>query len=211
MECKTCGIFLPVNHQSRLKNYCGACANERARVAARKWYYKNKDKARQSHLAYRDKHREELIEYSRTYYQTNKKEQRLKQNAYYKANSKRLNKARAKSHREYEKIRRRTDINHRLRNYLRNRIGSAIRNYYKSGSAVRDLGCTIEHLKQYLESKFQPGMTWENHGKHGWHIDHIKPLSSFDLTDREQFLQACHYTNLQPLWAKDNLKKRDRF
>jgi hypothetical protein len=48
-------------------------------------------------------------------------------------------------------------------------------------------------------------MTWDNWTTDGWHIDHIKPLaSSFDLTDRKQFLEACHYTNLQPLWAKDN-------
>ena len=72
---------------------------------------------------------------------------------------------------------------------------------------MSDLGCTIPELKQYLESKFQEGMTWENWGVHGWHIDHIIPLSSFDLTCREQFLKVCHYTNLQPLWAKDNLSK----
>ena len=71
--------------------------------------------------------------------------------------------------------------------------------------------CKIEkrvaELRDYLESKFQPGMTWDNWTTNGWHIDHIKPLASFDLTDREQFLRACHYTNLQPLWAIDNLKK----
>jgi len=50
-------------------------------------------------------------------------------------------------------------------------------------------------------------ITWENHSRAGWHIDHIKPLISFDLIEREQFLEACHYTNLQPLWAKENLRK----
>ena len=73
------------------------------------------------------------------------------------------------------------------------------------------MGCSISELKDYLESKFQVGMTWENHSQTGWHIDHIKPLSHFDLSDRDQFLQACHYTNLQPLWAKDNLSKSDNY
>jgi hypothetical protein len=53
-------------------------------------------------------------------------------------------------------------------------------------------------------------MTWENWSKYGWHIDHIKPLSSFNLTDYEQLKMACHYTNLQPMWAKDNLIKSNK-
>jgi hypothetical protein len=53
-------------------------------------------------------------------------------------------------------------------------------------------------------------MTWDNYGMYGWHIDHINPLSSFDLSDRNQFLEACHYTNLQPLWAQDNLIKSNK-
>ena len=68
----------------------------------------------------------------------------------------------------------------------------------------------MEELKIYLESKFLPGMTWDNWSKDGWHIDHVVPLASFDLTNKEQFDKACHYTNLQPLWAKDNLSKSDR-
>lgn len=90
---------------------------------------------------------------------------------------------------------------------LRARITKAINRGQKSGSAVRDLGCSVEYLKAYLEGQFEPGMTWDNWAPDGWHIDHIRPLASFDLTDPEQFRQAVHYTNLQPLWAKDNLKK----
>ena len=73
------------------------------------------------------------------------------------------------------------------------------------------MGCSVEELKKYLESKFYPHsetgeiMSWENYGE--WHIDHRKPLKMFNLSKREELLKACHYTNLQPLWAKDNLIK----
>ena len=67
----------------------------------------------------------------------------------------------------------------------------------------------MQFFKDYIESLFQPGMTWENYGRRGWHLDHIIPLTHFDLTIRKQFLRACHYANLQPLWAKDNIKKSD--
>lgn len=83
----------------------------------------------------------------------------------------------------------------------------AVRSGAKAGSSVRDLGCSIEDFKNYIETKFVPGMDWENWSRDGWHLDHIRPLSSFDLTDRNQFLKAVHYTNFQPLWAKDNLSK----
>lgn len=104
-------------------------------------------------------------------------------------------------------------VKNRIRSCLRNRINRAIKYNYKSGSAIRDLGCSIEFLIYYLEQKFYKNpytgenMTWKNRGLYGWHIDHIIPLSSFNLMNRKQFLRACHYTNLQPLWAKENLLK----
>jgi hypothetical protein len=103
------------------------------------------------------------------------------------------------------------DIEFKMRDTLRSRLKHALKNNQKIGSAVRDLGCTIPELKSYLESKFLPGMSWGNWSLNGWHIDHIKPLSKFDLTDREQFLKACHYSNLQPMWANDNRSKRDHY
>ena len=100
----------------------------------------------------------------------------------------------------------------RLRLNLRNRLRGALRNGQKTGSAVADLGCTVEFLKQYLEERFQPGMAWTNygHGARKWNIDHIYPLSSFNLTQRNCLLKACHYTNLQPLWHEDNMIKGKR-
>ncbi len=92
----------------------------------------------------------------------------------------------------------------RIRCLLRTRVRNAVRKG-KAGSAIEDLGCTVQELRNYLESKFLPRMCWENFGK--WHIDHIRPLSSFDLSVKEEFLEACHFTNLQPLWAEENIRK----
>jgi hypothetical protein len=100
-----------------------------------------------------------------------------------------------------------TDVQFKLAKNLRSRMGTAIKRVFKAGSAVRDCGCSMEFLRNYLEAKFLPGMAWENWGVKGWHIDHIIPLDAFDLTNREQFLTACHYTNLQPLWWQENLSK----
>jgi hypothetical protein len=102
----------------------------------------------------------------------------------------------------------RTNINYKLKQNLRGRLWAALKGRQKMGSAVIDLGCSIEELKIYLESQFKEGMTWENYGK--WHVDHIYPLSKVDLTDREQFLKVCHFTNLQPLWSVENRLKSNK-
>lgn len=95
---------------------------------------------------------------------------------------------------------------HNLRTRLREVIGSG---KLRSGRTGRLLGCSYEDLRTYLESQFCQGMTWENHGLGAgtWQIDHIRPLASFDLTNQTQLTQACHYTNLQPLWYEDHLVK----
>lgn len=107
----------------------------------------------------------------------------------------------------YHKLREKKDVTFKLQNRLRHRLRMALKNNYKNGSAVALLGCTIDELRRHLESLWLPGMSWSNWSNSGWHIDHIKPLSGFDLTDVEQLKVACHYTNLQPLWAKDNISK----
>tara|TARA_B110000902_G_C14056220_1_gene493664 strand:- start:119 stop:703 length:585 start_codon:yes stop_codon:yes gene_type:complete len=101
--------------------------------------------------------------------------------------------------------RRRTDPNFKILTILRGRIKDVLKGHSKSDSTINILGCTIEELWIYLESKFTEGMTRQNHGK--WHVDHIIPCASFDLTKPEQQVKCFHYTNLQPLWALDNLKK----
>lgn len=79
------------------------------------------------------------------------------------------------------------------------------------------LGCDLSFLKNHLESKFLPGMTWENHSFNGWHIDHIRPLSSFNFLNNDSTIniqeisKAWNYKNLQPLWKYDNLKKGNKY
>ncbi len=108
---------------------------------------------------------------------------------------------------EYDKNRKKIDPAFKVSKNLRSRISSALKKGKKPNSSIKSLGCTLAELKQHIETQWQSGMTWENYSRTGWHIDHIIPLSSFDLTNNDDFLKACHYTNLQPLWAKENHAK----
>jgi hypothetical protein len=71
------------------------------------------------------------------------------------------------------------------------------------------LGCSFSFLKDHIEKQFREGMSWDR--PHSFHIDHIRPLASFDLTDPEQLKAACHWTNLQPLSPEENLRKSDKW
>lgn len=95
---------------------------------------------------------------------------------------------------------------------LRNRLYSAIKNQSgeKQFKTIDLIGCSMYEFKKHIESQFKPGMSWDNHGLHTWHLDHIKPCVSFDLTKPEEQKKCFHYTNLQPLWAKENLSKHDK-
>lgn len=95
---------------------------------------------------------------------------------------------------------------------VRARVRKALKGWEKGQSTAVLIGASIEVVTAYIEARFQDGMTWANWGRgwggaKEWHLDHVRPLASFDLTDPDQLAQACHYTNLQPLWAADNLKK----
>ena len=98
-----------------------------------------------------------------------------------------------------------------LAHRLRSRVRSAVREMQvdKAGHTFDLIGCSVLDLMRHLENQFQDGMNWENISE--WHIDHIRPCASFDLTDPEQQKQCFHYSNLQPLWATDNLAKSDKW
>lgn len=165
---------------------------------------------------YRDDHKEEKQEYDKSYYLKNK-EKILQRTREYNKNNKEKVKARVAlygcTHRkeltEYRQNKLNTDLNFKISVLLRDRFNKALKGNYKGGSAVFDLGCSIEDFKIMFISKFltnQQGqtMTWENHGKL-WHIDHIIPLIAFDLSNPSQVKKACHYSNLRPLWIEQNL------
>jgi Prasinovirus endonuclease VII len=100
-------------------------------------------------------------------------------------------------------------VNHRLSLVLRCRMNQALRKAWKSGSAIRLLGCTIESFKLYLESRFEVDMSWQNYGKGigFWNIDHIIPCALFDLTKSDHQRRCFHFSNLQPMWSVENSAK----
>ena len=104
------------------------------------------------------------------------------------------------------------DKNYRLIVTIRNRIKRVLNGIRKSDKSFNLVGCSLPELKLYLESKFLPGMTWDNHGygDNCWHIDHVLPCAAFDLTKEEHQRKCFHYSNMQPLWQKDNLIKNDK-
>jgi hypothetical protein len=170
---------------------------------------------------YQVENREVLAQQQKQHYRENREELKAKRKKYYDENTEkalecsRLSREKNKSYHNSRKYKSDTyrelfDINYKLSCRLRNRLGTALRAQRagKPGSAVGDLGCTVEYLVTYLAERFTEGMTWENYGE--WHIDHIKPLCSFNLQDPTELAKACHYTNLQPLWGEENLSKGSR-
>lgn len=132
--------------------------------------------------------------------------QRLESNPDYIAESRCwLGSAHIKRRRDYVKRRRGEDPTYKLLCNLRGRINSALKGLGKSKRTMHLVGCSIAELRQHLEKQFTPGMSWENYGE--WHVDHIVPCCSFDLSEAKDQLRCFHFSNLQPLWATDNFKK----
>lgn len=164
---------------------------------------------------YREEHYNKITEYSKKYnkeyHEQNKKIQNKKARDYYLNNkSKILKQKKSKNHivAERRKFRYHNDENFKIRHLLRTRFGCALKHNSKKSSVLQLLGCSIEQLKQHLEKQFTEGMSWDNHGE--WHIDHIKPCSSFDLTKESEQHKCFHFSNIQPLWAEDNHKKYNK-
>ena len=179
----------------------------KAREAERRYYWRNREKRlarfREKYHALSEEEREVRLARCREYGRRKWAEDPAVREA---------SRIRKRGYREvsraYDRRRYHGDVNFRLAHILRRRLKAALCGEAKRGSAVEDLGCPIGALKAWLMYQFEDGMSWDNYGE--WHIDHVLPLASFDLIDREQLLKACTWQNLQPLWAKDNQSKGAR-
>lgn len=212
--CTKCGVEKDISCFSKkisakdgLRSWCKSCCKisgkryrEDNRDKGKKYREDNKDKKAVTDRKYAAGNRDKII--------AQKREYKIKNRAIILKYSKEYNNRNKNRMKLYQKDKRATDIQFRIRHSLRSRIGRLVKKN-RPGSSVKDLGCTIGELRIYLESRFQLGMTWENWGggPGKWNIDHIMPLTAFDLTDRQHFVLAVHYCNLQPLWFEDNMKK----
>lgn len=192
-----------------------------------KKYYANREAIISQVQQYYQEHKQQKKEYNRKYREKNKNILKAKRDA--KRNE--LNeknriyrnnpevKEKEKIYRKEYKARNRNKIKEyektpwvKISINLRTRIRRVLKTFgcKKSNKLIELCGCTSEFLKKHLESKFKEGMTWDNYGTYGWHIDHIVPCSLFDLTKEWQQKSCFKYENLEPCWQMDNLKKNNK-
>jgi hypothetical protein len=198
----------------------------------KQYYINNKEKINDYNKNYYENNKEKLSKINKCYYEENKEvikskvkiyrnnniiNVKISEKKYRKNNVEKIKKRKEifkntnpSYHNDYLKKRRETDVLFKLISLNRNRINSFLKknNITKDNKTFDIVGCAPDFLKEYLENQFTEGMSWDNHGLYGWHIDHIIPLSSANT--EEEIYKLCHYTNLQPLWAEDNLKKSDK-
>lgn len=172
---------------------------QQKREAMQRYYQKHSDKIKEYNKLRYVKNRDSILEQVKDYYAANRDKVRTSQKEYYSNNKQGII--------ERNKKRLQTDLQFKLRDSIRRRVKRQMK--LNSKNLHEYLGCNYLEFKQYLQAKFQPGMTWHNYGQ--WHIDHKLPLSWFDLTRWDHCHLVLHYTNLQPLWAEDNLRKGNRY
>ena len=201
------------------RSECSLCSKKQKELIS-------KDKLLSYDKKYREKNREKLNEKQKIYYQKNKNKELSRSKKYWERLKKdkptvtpktkkkiKLKKQEwIKNNRELINQKRRNkyknNILYRLSINIRNRVNIYLKsnNIQKRNKTFDIVGCSTDCLKEHLESQFIDGMSWDNRGE--WHIDHIIPLSS--AKTEEEFYKLCHYTNLQPLWSEDNLKKYNK-
>lgn len=213
--CKIC-----INKQScinRIKNIDES--RKQSRASSIKHYARNRKCIREKAIKHLIENKNENSIYRREYYSKNAAKERGRSKKFYAKDieksrergrinrAKNIDHARAVKRARYQKVKNNTEF--RLKMNLRSRLRHAMKkqNADKLTKIFVLTGCTIKELITYIESQFQKDMNWNNYGFRGWHIDHILPCASFNLTDPEQQKECFHYSNLQPLWAKDNLSK----
>jgi len=171
---------------------------------------------RENHARWRANHPEKVKQKGKDGYHKNKERVIAQSKKWAEENRKRVReikkgwKQRNKDYcNEYARQKAKTDLAYRVKRNLRAALGSAVKRFRakKFTNTMKLLGCEIGFFIEYLTSKFEEGMSWDNYGE--WHIDHIHPCASFDLTVEEQQRACFHYTNLQPLWGADNIRKSD--
>jgi hypothetical protein len=182
-----------------LRSYCNECR----KIESKKYRTENPEKRKETLKKFYENNKEKELLRFKIYRKENPEKRKQTCVKYIKNNKEKVN----ESARLWKKKARLNNPKYKLLSNLRERTKDYLK--YKTvnpSSSIKDIvGCSPQFLKEYLENKFTDGMSWDNYGFYGWHIDHIIPLSSAKTED--EVCKLCHYTNLQPLWSVDNLKK----
>ena len=184
--------------------------NKEQRAAYAKVYYaENKEKIEAQQKVYYEENKEKIAAQHKVYHQENKEQRNARNKVYNQKNREKIL-ARKKV---YRRERYKNDPNFKIMGLLRSRLRKVLKGNLKAATTMKLVGCTVAELWLHIEGLFEPGMTRENNGNGEgfWHLDHKIPCCSFDFSDPEQQKICFHYTNLQPLWCKDNLAKGAKY
>ena len=174
---------------------CKTCRKKYVKI----YYNKFKDKISEQRKKVRQENPEKFAKREKEYRLKNPEKVKLRRKKYYEDNKEKHSEYFIKKRNESEVFKLKDNIRRRINHFFKNKLLT------KNNKTFNIVGCSPEFLKEHLEKQFKDGMSWDNYGLYGWHIDHIIPLSSAETED--EIYKLCHYTNLQPLWAEENLSK----